>query len=241
MKRFTSWLLALQLLPTGLCASSVLDLSYKHYLDAPQLEAAIRASCPWENKEEKPDTLTVDVSCSILGDEEGFKGIVQALLPKESPVSTDPPVAISLVARGNQLTPKSLNVVLQTLLSSTGNQTNVSDVSTESVTINTTNNSVSSNLSGTFQESSSRSNSTSLLPNIANNKRRPWDLYTLDVGWNPLHMDLPGWKTFLKSLQKLIQTVEVCPKILHFDRCGLTPGACRAIGKVCWKVVLGFQ
>jgi hypothetical protein len=234
MSNFIRWQLLLPMLPLVHCASPLLDLSYKHYLEASHLVDAIRASCPWENN----DRLSVDVSCSILGNEEGFQAIVEALLPKEFPTRVDSPVAISFVSRGNRLTPKSIDGIFQTLLSSAvkNHTTEKSDaIAAATSQSNTTSSNIDSgnNSSCDLQENITGVENSTSIPSSATNHRRPWNLTTLDVGWNPLQMDSPGWKTLLKSLQKVIQSAEVCPTTLHFDRCGLSPGACRAIGKVC--------
>jgi hypothetical protein len=62
---------------------------------------------------------------------------------------------------------------------------------------------------------------------------------SLDLGWNNLHPDEDGSKAFLSSLRKLLESSN-CPLHLRLDCCGLGPGACRAIGKVCRIFFVGM-
>ncbi|CAB9510287.1 NACHT domain [Seminavis robusta] len=225
-----SWFLVLAAFPplaqgSSKASSRTLDLSYKHYLEASQLEEAIRVC-------ERQDTFDVDVSCSLLGDEKDFQAIVKALLPKETTASRKEPVGIKFVSRGNRLTPRAVEGIFQMLLASAtnNNQTLLESNETDANT-NSTDDSISQS-NNTTVEDDGQKNSTTTPTNYAESiPSRPWNVHTLDVGWNRLQLDAPGWKTFLKSLQKLLQTPEVCPQNLCFERCGLSPGACRAIGK----------
>ena len=53
----------------------------------------------------------------------------------------------------------------------------------------------------------------------------------LDLSWNPLHTEATGLKSFHAALEQLLGNSTHCPSTLTFDRCGLGPAACRAIGK----------
>jgi hypothetical protein len=53
----------------------------------------------------------------------------------------------------------------------------------------------------------------------------------IDLSWNHLHSDAPGSNAFHKALEKLMANANQCPRVLRFDRCGLNPSTCRAIGK----------
>ena len=217
--RLQAWFLLLQWISTvsGVPSPKTLDLSYKHYLEPSVLEEVIRASL-WDLKgAERPESLQVDISCSVLGNEKGMKGIFQALLPNE-PCETDPPVGINLSSRSNRVTPKIMDDLFQILLSA-NNTTTIQD---ESVLEDKAANATKGNSSNAEAK-----NETKVTQNM-----RPWKLNSLDVGWNELHPNVPGWKNFLKSLQKLLQSRDKCPQTIRLDRCGLGPGACRAIGKV---------
>ena len=215
-------------------APASLDLSYKHYLDASLLEEAIRASF-WDDLEDSieqiplvlPESIELDVSNSILGDEAKIKAVLRALLPKDHTKNNvevaavdrnkNHAVGIAFVSRNNRLTPKAMDDLFQILLnnSSTGstNQTTAGENEKDNAT--------------TTQSSNNDTDSGTI------NSRQPlWKVDTLDVGWNELHPLSAGWKNFLKSLQRLLQTPQACPETIRLDRCGLGPGACRAIGKV---------
>lgn len=221
-----AWLSLLPWAPIvyGVKSPKALDLSYKHYLEPSVLEEVIRRSL-WdlEEGEERPASLEVDISSSVLGNEQGMKGIFQALLPvNESSTTGTPVVEIHLSSRGNRVTPKIMDDLFQILLTANANKTQTvpqpSPVNNE--IINTTIASNSSSAEATNETKTPEENTT-----------RSWKMNTLDVGWNELHPNVAGWKGFLKSLQKLLQSRDICPQTIRLDRCGLGPGACRAIGK----------
>lgn len=216
-RSFHVWLVFLLLCTsTGFCAASstVLDMSYKHYLDTIVLEEAIRSSL-WDlPNDERAETFEVDISGSVLGNEKGMKEIILSLLPTSQPQGDDSNTAksttnISFLARHNRISPKSMDDLLQVLLS------------------NKSANETEGDQKATTDQEKEAEDESSQKP-----FRLPWMVKKLDMGWNELQPDAPGWKNFLKSLQKLIQSRDSCPSIIRFDRCGLVPGACRAIGKV---------
>lgn len=201
------------------CATpAILDLSQKHFLEPSRLEEAIRATLA-----SRPENLVVDISNSIFANETAFQGLAQALLSKDADgkqASTE----ISLLARRNCISPESMDQLFQMLLNSAANATgeNLNETSNISESKNESSQNSTAIKSGEMETNSSSSERHSSLNHIG----------VLDVGWNPLQPHSRGWKSFLKSLQKVLQTPEVCPKSIRLERCGLSPGACRAIGKV---------
>lgn len=227
---FQAWILLLQLtLPvvSGVISpkASLLDLSYKHYLEPSVFEEVIRASL-WDLEgSERPDILQVDISCSVLGNEAGMEGILHALLPTEP--SANAPVELHLSSRKNQVTPKIMDGLFQLLLSANNNNNTAANTTTENGSVVEGANATSGN--GTTANNIDATESVTI---TSPERLRPWIMNTLDVGWNELQPNVPGWKSFLKSLQKLLQSRDLCPQKIRLDRCGLGPGACRAIGKV---------
>jgi hypothetical protein len=191
---------------------AILDLSYKHYLDIEIQDAAIKSALA-----SQPERIIVDISSSILGNENGFVNIVKNMLSKDDTEGKSRSTEITFLARHNRITPESIHQLFQILLNSAKNTTDIAPA----------NNSTSQNETQTPTPSSEA-------PSGANSTSRGWNvkLTHLDVGWNPLLPHAGGWKSFLKSLQALLQTPNVCPESIRFERCGLNPGACRAIGKV---------
>lgn len=233
---FQAWILLLQLtLPvvSGVISpkASLLDLSYKHYLEPSVFEEVIRASL-WDLEgAERPNSLQVDISCSVLGNEAGMKGILHALLPTEP--SADAPVELHLSSRKNQVTPKIMDGLFQLLLSANNNNITTSNNTAANTT--TENGSVVEGANATSGNGTAANiiiDATESATITSPERLRPWIMNTLDVGWNELQPNVPGWKSFLKSLQKLLQSRDLCPQTICLDRCGLGPGACRAIGKV---------
>jgi Ran GTPase-activating protein (RanGAP) involved in mRNA processing and transport len=56
-------------------------------------------------------------------------------------------------------------------------------------------------------------------------------IQSLDLSFNDFAPDQVGAKTFHSTLRNLIEDPDRCPPTLRFERCGLGPAACRAIGK----------
>ena len=228
---FHAWIILLQVtLPvvSGVKSSkaSLLDLSYKHYLESSVFEEVIRASL-WDLEDiERPESLQIDISCSVLGNEAGMKGILNALLLPTEQSANNAPVELHLSSRRNQVTPQIMDELFQLLLSAK-NSKNATNTTTENGSIE------GEGVNATTGNGTTANNSTpdsEIINSLG--KLRPWRMNTLDVGWNELQPNVPGWKSFLKSLQKLLQSRDLCPQTIRLDRCGLGPGACRAMGKV---------
>lgn len=179
------------------------------------MEAAIRSQL-WDlvETDQIPESVEVDISYSVLGNEKELKGIFDVLLPQQNGKGLEKavPIQVNFITRGNRISPKTMDALLQRILHV--NESKTADMSFEK---------------GENYISEDNKNATN---QGKTSSHMPWKVATLDAGWNALHPDSEGWKKFVKSLEKLIQSSSHCPKCIRLDRCGLGPAACRAIGKV---------
>jgi hypothetical protein len=185
-----------------------LDLSYLHQVKPSGIAEAIRQSL------EENENVWIDVSSSLLG--KGAKDLVESLQPSK-------PTTIQLAARRNQWSPDDATLLLNAILGKEkekpkGEITERKETAVEDS--NTTDTQTDTNATAAELE---KEHSTE--PSFAT-------IATLDLGWNDFSQDAPGSKTFLRSLQKLVESGDKCPHTLRLDVCGLGPGACRALGKV---------
>jgi len=238
-KLFISMLCIMCLLPTSLAVNSphkaplpMLDLSHRHDLGLPVLEEVIRRSL-WDDDAlsllpgDDGINIQVDLSNSLFGRD--MARIWQALLPlnngdynHQHPSNIQQPTTIHLFSQKNRITPHRMDELIQKLLSSSSFNETIDMKTTLPVDHETCNDATATD--------TLVSTTTTLPPQ---KHRRAWKVETLDMSWNPLQPHGAGWKPFLNSLQKLLQSSDVCPTVLRLNRCGLGPGVCRAIGKVC--------
>jgi hypothetical protein len=151
---------------------------------------------------EENENVWIDVSSSLLG--KGAKDLVESL-------QLSKPTTIQLAARRNQWDPDDATLLFNAILGKEEEK---------SKGFNTTDTQTDMNATAAELE---KENSTE--PSFAT-------IASLDLGWNDFSQDAHGSKTFLKSLQKLVESGDKCPQTLRLDICGLGPGACRALGKV---------
>jgi hypothetical protein len=151
---------------------------------------------------EENENVWIDVSSSLLG--KGAKDLVESL-------QLSKPTTIQLAARRNQWDPDDATLLFNAILGKEEEK---------SKGFNTTDTQTDMNATAAELE---KENSTE--PSFAT-------IASLDLGWNDFSQDAHGSKTFLKSLQKLVESGDKCPRTLRLDICGLGPGACRALGKV---------
>jgi hypothetical protein len=156
---------------------------------------------------EENEDVWIDVSSSLLG--EGVKDLVESLHPSK-------PTTIQLAARRNQWSHDDAALLFKEILGKEEEKSRDGITETKEAAVedhNTTDTQTDSNAEHSTE------------PSFAT-------IASLDLGWNDFRQDAPGSKTFLKSLQKLVESGDKCPQKLRLDVCGLGPGACRALGKV---------
>lgn len=186
-------------------SSSTLDLSFLHRVKSSTLADAIRHAMD----EAQDDVIDIDVSSSLIGKD--INDIVQLLEGKgreEAIKST-----INLKARSNQWTQKEAAMLLKAV----------------------TTNEVKNEEKDTQQKSDET--------NVSTEEEKVFDspvsVVALDLSWNDLGQSNRESRTFLKSLQKLVEESGKNNQernfVLRLDVCGLSPAACRALGKVNMK------
>lgn len=185
-----------------------LDLSYLHQVKPSGIAEAIRQSL------EENENVLIDVSSSLMG--KGAKDLVESLQPSK-------PTTIQLEARRNQWSPEDATLLFNAILGKEeekfkGEINERKEAAVEAS--NATDTKADSN--ATAAELEKENSTEASFATIA----------TLDLGWNDFSQDAPGSKTFLKSLQEIVESGDKCPQTLRLDVCGLGPGACRALGKV---------
>lgn len=185
-----------------------LDLSYLHQVKPSGIAEAIRQSL------EENENVWIDVSSSLLG--KGAKDLVESL-------QLSKPTTIQLAARRNQWDPDDATLLFNAILGKEEEKSKGEIAERKEAYVEdskTTDTQTDMNATAAELE---KENSTE--PSFAT-------IASLDLGWNDFSQDAHGSKTFLKSLQKLVESGDKCPQTLRLDICGLGPGACRALGKV---------
>jgi hypothetical protein len=180
-----------------------LDLSYLHTGKTSSLLQAVRSALDREKE------LDIDLSSSLPGTHAA--DLVASIENASS-------ATIQLTLRCNQWQPEEATMLLQAIVRNSTNEMNETNVQrfekADNMKVRTETSEV-----GAFDEGFSKGG----FPTVA----------SLDLGWNDFGGEnLPGSKSFLKSLQNLVASRNRCPLTLRLDLCGLGPSACRALGKV---------
>ena len=179
----------------------IIDLSYRHNVE-PKVIANALASLD-------PSPLQVDISSSALGDD-GVERILQTLLSSSTAAGSDDDVPSSTSSPPTTTT------------------TTTPDFST------TKSNTISfiSQMNQITAKGATRLIQMILSTTSSSQSERPQRrVECLDLSWNHFHGQAAGLEDFHTALEQFMGNATHCPRILRFDRCGMNPAACRAIGK----------
>lgn len=197
-----------------------LDLSYLHRIQPNSLADVLRDTL------QRHASVEIDLSSSLIGKD--IQSIVSIFKDIEQTSTID------LRARSNQWSPKDGRALLGALLEALLLDQSKDSQSNQSEKSQSERKSISNAETTTTEENKGDDHQSECTP-------APFPIHSLDLGWNYLGDDhdddnAKDSKKFLKALQKLIEKSSTSPEpfILRLEVCGLSPAACRAIGKVRW-------
>jgi len=187
----------------GQAETTVLDLSYRHHVDAKTLSDVIQARSPAASSSilQQQDVFELDISSSLLGDK-SLENVLAALSSRSNDgnhVEGAGGGSLHLTARTNQLTPKGVTHLIKTLIV----DQNAANVTTDKAT------------------SSPHYYPTLSLTSL--------DLGWNHL--HPESPGQQGFLKALQLLVENNNQAPRCLNELRLDRCGLGPSGCRSIGK----------
>lgn len=179
-----------------------LDLSYLHRVKSETLAEVLKEALKQQPK------IEIDLSASLIGKD------IKSILSVFKDMGEDS--RIDLTARSNNWSPKDGRLLLEAALARTERPSDKEEPKSE--------------------EAKTDSEATPDADEAAAKVPAPiFPFQSLDLAWNNLgDEETSESKKFLKALQNLIEESSTSsePFVLRLDVCGLSPAACRAIGKV---------